>query len=231
MLMMLPSLCFAQADSFYKHEAQFTGGLNSQSAFEMELGYSFLFNRYIGVTLGLNMMDQSFERAFCNDIDERSLFQSLLCGCYDDDNWITREQYKKEYAHALLVRPAIRLRLPLFKESGEDVLVFNMETGLYFNLIPNERLTYRNNEYDTPNRYHNTSQSIKNKGGEWLYYHLKSYLSIDMERFRISAGYSFSDFDILNSRRNIVIDGIALRDTLRKMKHTSTVFLALSYCF
>jgi hypothetical protein len=225
---MIPSICFAQKEMLYRHEVQFAGGLNSQSAYEIELGYSFLFNRYIGATLGLHAMDQSFNRLFCNSSKEdMSFFQFLLCGsCDEDDNWWYREQYKREYGSALLVRPALRLQLPLFKESGEDVLVFNMETGLFFNLIPNETLTFR----DDKAGYYN-EVSVKNRGGRWLYYHLKGYLSINLDRFQLSAGYSFSDFDIFDSRRNIFLDKAVIQGTMRNRKKTSTVFLALAYRF
>jgi hypothetical protein len=227
-LMMIPLLCFAQLEKFYRHELQFTSGLNTQSAFEMEFGYSFLFNHYIGVTLGLHAMDQSFNRLFCNNNKEdRSLLQTILCGsCDESDFWWNREQYKREYGSALLVRPAVRLRLPLFKESGEDVLVFNMETGLFFSLIPNETLTYRDDRSGDYNR-----KSVKNKDGRWLYYHLKGYLTIDLDRLLLSAGYSFSDFDIFDSRRMISLDKTIMQGTVRNRKKTATVFLAVAWRF
>lgn len=226
MWMLTPFLCFAQPEGLYKHEVQFTGGLNSQSAYEMELAYSFLFNQYVGVTFGLNMMDQSFDRMFCNGGGDRTFFQSLFCDCNYDD-WLYGEANRRQYASAILVRPAMRLRLPIFKEAGEDVLLFNVETGLFFNLIPNERLTYGNDK----NEYWSETKSVKNKGGEWLYYHLKGYLSINIDRFLISAGYSFSDFDIFDSRRNIVMNRAVIQDTLRNRKKTSTVFFALTFLF
>jgi hypothetical protein len=227
-LMMIPSLCFAQLEKFYRHELQFTSGLNTQPAFEMEFGYSFLFNQYIGATLGLHAMDQSLNRLFCNNSKEdRSLLQTIFCGSCDEyDFWRNREQYKREYGSALLIRPAVRLRLPLFKESGEDVLVFNMETGLFFSLIPNETLTYRDDRSGDYNK-----KSVKNKGGRWLYYHLKGYLTIDLDRLLLSAGYSFSDFDIFDSRRMISLDKTILQGTIRDRKKTATAFLAVAYRF
>lgn len=231
MLTMIPSVCFAQMERFYKHEIQFTGGLNSQSAYEMEVAYSFLFNKYMGITFGLNGMDQSFERVFCNNEGDYTLFQTLLCGnCYSEDDWRSKEQYKRAYANALLVRPAIRLRLPVFREDGEDILVFNMETGLLFSLIPNMRLTYWDSGFD--NSYNDSGTgTVKNKGGEWLYYHLKGYLSIDLDRFLISVGYSFSDFDIYDSRRNIYLNRSIVQDTLKDRRKNSTVFFVLAYRF
>jgi hypothetical protein len=212
-MVMIPLLCFGQVTEVYRHEVQLTSGLNTQAAFEMEVAYSFFLTPYVGLTLGLNAMDQSFNRMFCNGSrEDRSLWQTILCGSCDEyDFWRNREQYKREYANALLARPAVRLRLPLFKESGEDALVFNMESGLFFSLIPNETLT------------------VKNKGGRWLYYHLKGYLSIALDRLQLSAGYSFSDFDIFDSRRNIPFD--VTQNTLRNRKKTSTVFLAVACRF
>ncbi|MDR3142013.1 MAG: hypothetical protein LBU37_09860 [Tannerellaceae bacterium] len=214
-LMMIPFGSFAQVTEFYRNEVQLTSGLNTQSAVEMEIAYSFLLNPYAGVTLGINAMDQSSRRMFCSSSsDDRNLLQTIFCGSCDGyDLWLYREEYKREYARALLVRPAVRLRLPLFKESGEDMFVFNMESGLFLSLIPNERLT------------------IKNKGGRWLYYHLKGYLSIDLDQFLFSAGYSFSDFDIFDSRRTIFLDKTITQGTIRNRKKTSTVFLTLTCRF
>jgi hypothetical protein len=214
-LMMVPSLCFGQVAGFYRHDVQLTSGFNTQSAFEIEMAYSFLLTPYIGVTFGLNVMDQSFERMFCNNSKEdRSLLQTILCGsCDESDFWLYREDYKRAYANALLARPAVRFRLPLFKESGEDVFFFNIESGLFLSLIPNETFT------------------VKNKGGRWLYYHLKGYLSINLDRLLVSAGYSFSDFDIFDSRRNIPPDPTVIQGVLRDRRKTGTVFLAVAYRF
>ncbi|MDH6306928.1 hypothetical protein M2459_003572 [Parabacteroides sp. PF5-5] len=225
-LLLCSTLCYGQTDKFYRHEAQFTSGLNTQEAFEMELAYSFLFNKYIGITVGLNMMDQSYQRMMCSGAEDYNLFQSLLCGCDDYDDYLFWESRKVEYASALLFRPAVRFSYPLLKESGDDVLFFNMETGLFMSLIPNERLTF-----DREDGYYGNSTTVKNRGGEWLFYHLKSYLSLNLDRFLVSVGYSISNFDIFDSRRNMVVDGIAMRDTLRDKKNTSTVFLAVAYRF
>jgi hypothetical protein len=227
-LIMIPSFNLAQTTEFYRNEAQLTSGFNTQSAFEIEIAYSFLFNQYAGITLGLDMMDQSFRRLFCNsNREDMSLFRSLVCGsCDEDDLWLNSEQYKREYGSALLVRPAVRLRLPLFKESGEDVLVFNMETGLFFSLIPNETLTYQDGK-----RGYYGEKSIKNKDGRWLYHHLKGYVSMDLDRVQLSAGYSFSDFDIFDSRRTIIFDKTGMRETVRNRKKTSAVFLVLAWRF
>ncbi|MDR0748704.1 MAG: hypothetical protein LBF62_03930 [Tannerellaceae bacterium] len=214
-LMMIPLSGFAQITERYRNEVQLTSGFNTQAAFEMEIAYSFFLTPYAGITLGLNAMDQYFNRMFCNgDDEERSLLQTLFCGTCDGyDLWLHREEYKRQYANALLARPAVCLRLPLLREAGEDALVFNMESGLFLSLIPNERLT------------------VRNKGGRWLYYHLKGYLSIDLDQFRFSAGYSFSDFDIFDSRRSIFLDKTAPQGVIRDRKKTSTVFLALAYRF
>jgi hypothetical protein len=216
-LVMIPFIGFGQVTEPYRHEVQLTSGLNTQSAFEVEVAYSFFLTPYVGVTLGLNGMDQSFERMFCSGSrEDRSLLQNILCNSCDDyDFWLHREEYKWQYGSALSARPAVRLRLPLFKESGEDALVFNMENGLFLSLIPNETLT------------------IKNRGGRWLYYHLKGYLTVDLGRLQVSAGYSFSDFDIFDSRRSIFLDKtfVAQGATIRDRKKTSTVFLAFAYRF
>ncbi|GEM_PF-2616088 len=179
---------------FHKNEIQLSMGLNTQSAWEIEFGYSFLFHKNIGLTVALNMMDQMFEYFFSR---------------YEDDLYELWEiRRKMGYKSALLFRPALRFRVPLLKESEEDIFVFNIEPGLLCDLSfpPNNQAAHR-------------------RGPAWLFSQVKAYLTLDLDSWLFSAGVGMSDFD-LNYKDNLLLD----QSTRRKILQVS-FFALFSYRF
>jgi hypothetical protein len=128
------SLLNAQEKSFRKHEFQFTLGANSHQAIEIEPNYSLMFNRYTGFSAGLNIMTQMFDNTHYHS--------------HNANLWVISEDTGK--AFTFLLRPALRLRFPVVRENGENIIYFNMEPGAFINLIPNSTLWFdlveRNNQ-------------------------------------------------------------------------------------
>jgi hypothetical protein len=60
---------------------------------------------------------------------------------------------------------------------------------------------------------------------------VKGYISIELEKELLSIGYSYSDFDIYNGRRNLVIEGISINEMLWRKRPTHTFFVAIAYRF
>lgn len=166
LLSVVAVLCCAQSDDdkFKSNELQLSAGFNSQSAFEAEFAYSHLFNRYIGITSGLNIMDQTFD-----------LFTDILLG-RDDDYYDTYHPYRDRDETAVLLRAAARFRIPLLADSGYDLLALNIEPGTFISLLKNERGTF--------------------------FPHVKSYLTLEFEKWQFSAGCGFSNFSMSESHRN-----------------------------
>jgi hypothetical protein len=135
----------------------------------------------------------------------------------------------QERAFAIQLRPALRFRFPLLKEKNNDIILFNVEPGMFINLVPNETLTFAY-EYTylpiiPPTRY----EKIKNKGGDIFSFHFKGYVSADLDNFMLSAGYAWSNFDIYTGRRNIVVDGASMNERLWKRRATHSFFLTFTF--
>jgi hypothetical protein len=210
---MLPFLCIAQEDDskLYKHEFQIMAGTNSQQAAELEPAYSYMFSSNIGIIAGLNFMMQLFDNV-------HPLTDNLF-------HW----QATQERVLAIQFRPALRFRFPLLREGNNNILLLNIEPGVFINLQPNETLRFAYvNEY-RPYLPPSGHKSIKNSGGEIISYQGKGYLSVDFDSFQLSLGYAFSNFDIYTGRRNIVIDNESMNKKLWKKRPTNSVFITLGF--
>lgn len=160
-------VCQAQVGkSFFRNELQLSGGLNLCGAVEMESAYSFLFNKYMGATLGLTILNTS---------SELLLHMLGLSEYYDDYRY-----YEYDGESAFLLRPALRICFPLVKDEEGDLIVLNVEPGVFLDLAPNEdrRPIERKHTY------------------EKLFFHLKGYLAMDLNHCQLSLGCGFSNFGI-----------------------------------
>jgi hypothetical protein len=211
------SLPNAQDKSFLRHEFQFTLGANSHQAMEIEPNYSFMFNKFIGFTTGINFMAQMFDNTHYYSEDAKQ--------------WAVADGLRK--ASTFLFRPALRLRFPLFKEDGENIIYFNMEPGAFINLIPNSTLRFDLIEIHNPvsKDLPSASKRITNEGGQVFFYHVKGYFSADFDGWIASAGFAYSDFDIYSGWRNLKIEGISVNEMIWSKRTTRTLFVSLSYCF
>lgn len=195
-----------------KHELQFTAGLDSYLAFEFEPSYSYMFHKNIGITGGIRCIKEVTDNLHYN-LTGGPIYQ-----------W--RISNKKEVS-ALLFRPAMRFKIPIVG----DWLFVVTEPGILLNVIPNEEIefAYTNTQsIETPSRF----KTIQNKGGQVLCYDMKNFVSVAIDNWAVSAGYTFSTFDIYSGRRNIVVEGNKLNAHLPAMKKcTHTGFIGISYAF
>jgi len=203
----------AQKDNkLFKHEAQLTVGLNSYLAAEIEPSYSFMFHKNIGIIAGL--------RGVMELVDD--LHYPLTGG--PAHQW---KVYDKKKASTILFRPAARVRFPIVG----DYLFLHLEPGILLNMIPNETIEFayiNTQDFEPiPSRF----EKVKNKGGETLFFDMKSYITMQIDNLGVSLGYGFSTFDIYSGRRNIVIQGDPLKNHLSKKKNNHAGFLGVSYYF
>jgi hypothetical protein len=203
----------AQEKDFYRHEFQFSLGDNSHQAFELEPSYSLMFNKVFGFTLGLNCMGQYWDKVHF----------------YNDDKYQWTVTSGQDKASTILLRPALRFRLPVLKEEGSYFMHLNLEPGAFINLIPNRTLTFDYVEQRDPISWPHKIQTVRNSGGESLFFHAKGYLSVDMGGWTVSAGFAYSNFDIYSSWRNIVIDGHSINEMIWSKRTTQSLFVSLGY--
>ncbi len=200
-------------DEFLRNELQVTGGINSQSAWELETGYSVFLSRFFGFTIGLNVMSQDFSYWVDYLLNNRSFDERTV---WDD----------QQYASAVLLRPAVRLSLPLMKEVEKDAWMLNLEAGPLFHLFPNETRYYTELNYPYLDYI-----TVKNKGAKALFHHVKGFLTIPFNKLHFAVGYYFSNFDLYNGQRNMIVDGRAWNESLPKKKNLHSFFVSFGYRF
>jgi len=196
-----------------------SAGLNSNQSWEMEPSVSYYFCPYIGCTLGLNITNQYNQIGYSGTVSGNG---NLHWEIEDSEASVTK----------FLFRPAINLRTPiLWLDQDHDTgLTFQLEPGLYMAAPVNDRVTvlYRDKEHVSSVT---DSKRLSNNKGDWLFWNIRSAISLHIDRFIISSGYSISNFDIYSGRRNILIEGVKLDSKLPKREYTNSFFLSLGYSF
>ncbi|MDR0836294.1 MAG: hypothetical protein LBN11_06945 [Tannerella sp.] len=199
----------------FRSEWQVNASLNSNAEWEVEPEYVLMFNTCLGVCAGFGMRSEF-------DIDYNPVSEKTRpLGWYiSTDNWRVRK---------LLIRPAMKIRFPILKEAQKPVLWFNMEPGLLFVPFPNETLTvtYSHSDLFSPGRY----KKIHNHKGDILYGQINNSISLDLDIFQLSLGYSISNYDLYGGRRNIVVDGASINSLIPKRHLTHSIFVSISSDF
>ncbi|OAV63288.1 hypothetical protein Barb6XT_03195 [Bacteroidales bacterium Barb6XT] len=212
----------SQEEKFRRHEFQFTAGINTHEACELEPCYSFMYNNYVGVSIGLTAMRQIWSHVFSYPTGDHTAAW-MLSG-------------NQEKAGAALLRPSVRFRIPVIKDGTSNFLALHIEPGLFVNLYPNETLRFSLYKIAPSGvllqgGYALSEEKIRNKGGSCLSPHIKSYLTLWIDRYLVSAGYSYSSFDIYSNRRNITFQGYSMNNFPWKKRVTGTLFLSAGYLF
>ena len=207
LLCALPVFAYAQqGEKPSKHELQLTVGLDSYLAFQFEPSYSYMFHKNIGVTGGFRLIQEIVENLRYDFVSDPV------------PQW---KVSNKKRVSILLFKPALRLKIPIVN----DWVSFVTEPGLLINLIPNETLEFAY-YYTKTTQY----QTVKSKGGEAIFYNVKNYLSFQIDNWAILLGYDLSTHELYSGRRNIIIEGDALKNHLpRKIKFTHTGFVGVSF--
>lgn len=74
-----------------------------------------------------------------------------------------------------------------------------------------------------------TTQRIKNSGGTSVYFHTKTAVALDIERWQVWIGYTWSNMDVYSSSRNATVKMLKL--DLPEPKNLSGVHVGLGYSF
>lgn len=199
-------------------KVELTGALNNYSGWEIEPSITYQPIPYAGITLGL---------LFC-DLIEKNHFS----GTSIDKQWVWSSSEENPISPSLAFRPAILLSTPAL------ILGKDRDMGLSFILSPGLTIAFPRNkgfniEYVpnapgawVPQRF----SHVKNKGGKSLFYHIKGMFTLDFDNeYTLSAGYTFSNFDMFSGGRNITIEGE--RITMPTYRFTHSFFVSIGYRF
>lgn len=131
-----------------------------------------------------------------------------------------------------LLHPAVCLRAPMIwlDKDHDTGLTIQIEPGLSIALPVNDQVAvnYRDKEHNSTIM---DSKRFSNTKGEWLFWNIRGSISLNVDRFVLSTGYSISNFDVYAGRRNIVVEGMELNRKLPIREFTYSFFISLGYCF
>lgn len=219
----------------------FSGGWNNCNAYELELSTSYLFSEYIGLTLGVNFYnDEGFFPGLVGDFmnsmlgfelfDEMEMNRRYEGRAGNGMRWVV--EGTSAYPIQLLFRPAVRFRSPILTLFEEWNLSINCEPGVYISAIPNERIEVNYYRGAEPFEVYPVNYDVvKNRGGEIFSWNVKSFFELEADRLLLGLGYTVSNFDIYNGRRNIIIEGTPLAHVIDDRKLSHTVFVSVGVRF
>ena len=197
---------------------ELNGALTSQSSWEVEPSVTFLPIDYVGLTAGL---------VFTSPYPSKS-----LGGVAVNKQFRWSETNDNSVSYFFAFRPALRLNSPkLWIGKDKDyALYLSVSPGLTIPLPSDRRFTI---DY-FPNQQGEWSaikrEEVTNSGARKLYYNVRTTISLEIdERLVLSAGYTFSDFDIYGGSRNITVEGSKL--SLPKVSMMHSVFVGIGVRF
>lgn len=210
---------YGQKEDQTKGIVSITAGLNSNQSWEIEPSITYYFCQYIGGTLGLSVMSQYNQVGYSGPVmSNNRIYWSI------DDNEADVAKF--------LLRPAISLRTPiLWLDKDHDTgLTVQIEPGISIALPVNDHVTVNYRDEDHGSGIVG-SKSLSNTKGDWFFWNLRGSISLNIDRFILSTGYSISNFDIYSGRRNIVIENMILNQKLPVREYTYSFFISIGYCF
>lgn len=204
--------------SAYRWYCDLSGAFNNHSFWEVEPSITYLPTSYAGVSLGL---------LFCGPLEKES-----LGGTSKDGKWRWFSDSDTPAHYSLALRPALRFVTPgiALNRSGDTKLSLALSPGITLPLPPNQSIhtEYFPNEPGTWVPYR--TERVSGRASRTLYFQLKSALTLELEeRYVLSAGYSFSDFDPYGGHRQTEVEGKRLN--LPRRRHLHTLFVSLGCYF
>lgn len=144
-------------------EINLSGGLNGNGYGEVEPSYTYMLNHRFGLTAGANFMLGVTDEEYYNNITG------------EFENYFFDLQ-------TLLLRPAVRFRLPIAYQNKAELFALNIEPGIY---IPIGKEKHKLNII---------ADQLGNKSLDWLYLNLKTAITLDLCPLFLSVGYTVTDF-------------------------------------
>lgn len=180
--------------------------LTSSDSWQLEMGYHYMFNRYVGVGGSIGGWQVYYEEGFASG-----------------SNWGIESEYNKPWN--IYLRPSLVLKSPAIKLKQVDLGLF-AEPGLMMN-IPYTKVWIRQNtnwpEYE--------SNSVSTCKGQWLGLDIKLGIYVNFGPLGFSAGYMMSNLDVYSQYRHLSYRGVSFEGFYPKKSFMQGAYLTASYYF
>lgn len=188
--------------------------------FSHEIDFHWYFLKYFGLGFGAELDTNN---------TNTSLYWWMNDDHYDDDYY----RYEPDDITKINFHPMLSFRSPTlwFSHDRSWGLMLRCDPGLVMSLPANDHVWISPNDFPPMSEVPvEGNVKVSNHGGKWLFYRMRTALSVYNEFGMFSVGWSFSDYNINYCRNNMVYKG-------HKFYHhdgysnTGTLFFALSVCF
>lgn len=199
---------------------EFNINVANDATFAHELDFHWYFLKYLGVGLGM-------------ELDKYTPDGVISHVGFGDDTYDDYKDYDPDDIVKFNFHPMLSLRTPpvWFSHDSSWGVLLRCDPGLVMSLPANDRV------WISPSVFPPTATvapagdvKVANHGGKWLFWRVRTALSLYNELGMLSVGYSFSDYNINYCRNNMFYRGQQLYGHSH-YDHTGTLFVALSVCF
>lgn len=190
--------------------------LNNEQAWQLEPSVSWLFHKYLGVALGLELTGQYNQPIRQTTIDGQ---EAELTDNERNIRWV-------------IFKPSVILKSPTVLESADHDyrLWFQVEPGLSLACPFRNSLTYEIKEFAGAVSQTVDYRRFPNKDLQWFYWNARASVNFAIGRFILRGGYSLSNLDYYSGRRNITLAN-GQKFHVPKRELSQSVFLSIGYSF
>ena len=211
-----PSCSAEEAEPMNHWHLQLSGALTNSDTLEVDPSITYIPLQYVGIGLGFLFTNTIHGNGYVYQTANSNLSFTLS---------------ERDYNYELALRPQLTFVTPAwYVNADKDVaLKLHLSPGLTLPIPTNGKYTF-DFYYNEPGIQESLRREIvKNTGAKACYFHLRTAVSLELEKLTFSLGYQFSNFDIYGGARNLVVDGKTLSVPHSKDMHAA--FAAIGVLF
>lgn len=206
MALMAYSTTVAQENTFKHWQARVEASSYNTIDWGLEFGINYFPIQYVGVGVGL-----------CTAGDFTSTGTSFT------KNGMLYET--NDLHDGVWFRAGIQLCSPYLWQSSDKEMRLSVkaDVGITLPMPTNNNVKYKELPNSGGTYVNIQEQSVKNHGARACYFHVKPAVALDIDRWQVWVGYTFSDLDVYSGSRNVVIEGQKLDLPSRQYMHGGTI--------
>lgn len=190
--------------------------LNNEQAWQLEPSISWIYHKYFGLALGLELTSQYNQPSRQTMIDGH---EAELADNERNIRW-------------LILKPSVIIKSPTIWESTDNYyrLWVQAEPGLSLACPFRNSLTYGIKKFSGTVSQTVDYRTFSNKGLQWFYWNARVSINFAFGRFIVRGGYYISNLDYYSGRRNITLAN-GQKFYVPKKELSRSIFLSIGYLF
>jgi len=211
-----------QDSKLLRFTAGITGGLcdSNEDSYMVEITAAYYPLTYAGVSLGIEWNDNHGDKP--------------LIEKYED------YEYDPKRIIQINLNPSLAFRTPTLwlNKRHSSGLMLHCDPGLAMSLLRNDRVTFDEAKdahgvghpvtFEDAARGNVVTRSVRNHGGKWLFWRVKSAVTFRSGDVFLSLGWVTSNYNIEYCRNNIRYTNGRRYSGIEKFKHTNTIFASIT---